>query len=181
MRYEKTSAFRYVSGAEGNESSSEKEQLTISPIVEPRRLQVLSNISFKARKGQLIGVYGPPSSGKTSLLLAALGQMRLTSGQVMRQGTCAYVAQRPWLVNTTLGENILFGEAYEAKRYYETQVVCKLRQEMKELPGGDEFRISDTGSEISIILRQKIALARAFYADRSVDTPSLHIPIHLNK
>jgi ABC-type transport system involved in cytochrome bd biosynthesis fused ATPase/permease subunit len=84
----------------------------------------------------------------------------------MRQGSCAYVGQNPWLINTTLGENILFGEAYDAKRYYETQIVCKLRQSIKELPSGTEITISDSGCEIPMMFKQKIALARAFYADR---------------
>ncbi|XP_011502426.1 PREDICTED: multidrug resistance-associated protein 9-like [Ceratosolen solmsi marchali] len=148
-------------------SSEEKQHLT-SSIFASKRVEVLFNITFKARKGQLIGVYGPPKCGKSSLLLAALGQMRMTSGQLMRQGSCAYVGQRPWLTQATLGENILFGEGYDAKRYYEAQIVCKLRQDVKELVGGDKYKISDSDNKISEILKQKIALARAFYADRDI-------------
>ncbi|OXU29439.1 hypothetical protein TSAR_016237 [Trichomalopsis sarcophagae] len=146
----------------------EKEKLTDQPTFQPKRIEILSSITFKAKKGQLIGICGRANSGKSSLLLAALGQIKMTNGQLMRQGSCAYVGQKAWLSNTTIRENILFEEAYDAKRYYEAQVVCKLRQDIKRLPDGDETEIGETGVEIPEALRQKIALARAFYADRDI-------------
>lgn len=135
--------------------------------LEPKRFAILSNINFKAKKGQLIGICGTPNSGKSSLLLAALGQIKMTSGQLLRQGSCAYVAQKAWLANATIKENVLFGDPFDKKRYYEAQVVCKLRQDMKNLPDADETEIgNESFAAVDQVLRHKISLARAFYADR---------------
>lgn len=63
-----------------------------------------------------MGVCGTVGSGKTSLLLSILGQMRLLKGQLARDGSCAYVSQQAWITNGTLRENILFGEAFMSTR-----------------------------------------------------------------
>lgn len=70
-------------------------------------------------QGHLVGICGVVGSGKTSLLLAALGQLHLLKGHVTRDGLCAYVSQEAWVLNATLRENILFGETFDAKRQVE--------------------------------------------------------------
>lgn len=84
----------------------------------------------------------------------------------MRQGSCAYVAQKAWIANATIRENILFEEPFDEKRYYEAQIISKLRQDIKRFPEGDETEIGEGGIDIPEDLKQKIALARAFYANR---------------
>lgn len=67
-------------------------------------------------QGKLIGICGEVGSGKTSLLNAVLGQMRMTKGKLCREGTCAFVAQQPWLINATLKQNVIFGEKFNAEK-----------------------------------------------------------------
>lgn len=67
-------------------------------------------------QGSLIGVCGQVGAGKSSLLSAALGQLREVQGKVSREGSCAYVSQQAWILNATMKENILFGETFNAKR-----------------------------------------------------------------
>ena len=43
-------------------------------------------------------------------------QMLHVSGKVAVQGTLAYVSQQAWIMNTTVRDNILFGEAYDHDR-----------------------------------------------------------------
>ncbi|XP_058809563.1 ATP-binding cassette sub-family C member 5-like isoform X2 [Phymastichus coffea] len=151
------------------DNATENEKLKLNPpTFEPKRIEILTNITFKAKKGQLIGICGRPSSGKSSLLLSALGQIKMINGQLMRQGSCAYVGQKAWLANATIKENILFEEVYDAKRYYEAQVVCQLRQDIRTLTDGDETEVGDDGVDVTESFRQRIALARAFYADRDI-------------
>jgi len=38
------------------------------------------------------------------------------SGQVLRDGNCAYVGQRPWIWTTTLRDNIVFKEPLNHNR-----------------------------------------------------------------
>lgn len=140
-----------------NESSQETEYV-----------EVLSTIKFGVAKGGLIGICGHVGSGKSSLLLAALGQLKIMNGCILREGSCAYVSQQAWIVNATFKENILFGNQFDAKRYYQTLTVCNLKEDLNMLPGGDETEIGERGINLSGGQKQRIALARALYANRYV-------------
>ncbi len=54
---------------------------------------VLRNINLEVPKGSLVIVIGQVGSGKSSLMLASLGEMRRTRGSTDLQGTVAYSAQ----------------------------------------------------------------------------------------
>ena len=56
-------------------------------------------------------------SGKSSLLNALLGEMHLQNGTVNVVGSIAYCEQRPWVLNATVEENILFGEKMNQQRF----------------------------------------------------------------
>lgn len=140
-----------------NESSQETEYI-----------EVLSTIKFGVAKGGLTGICGHVGSGKSSLLLAALGQLKMMNGCILREGSCAYVSQQAWIVNATFKENILFGNQFDAKRYYQALTVCSLKEDLNMLPGGDETEIGERGINLSGGQKQRIALARALYANRYV-------------
>ena len=59
------------------------------------------------------------------------------------QGSLAYVPQQAWILNTTLRENILFGEAFEEERYWNTLHACALMPDLKILPAGDRTEIGE--------------------------------------
>ncbi|XP_012526578.1 multidrug resistance-associated protein 5 isoform X3 [Monomorium pharaonis] len=138
------------------------------PMQETKYVEVLSDVHFGAPKGKLVGICGHVGSGKSSLLLAALGQLRMTKGHILREGTCAYVSQQAWIVNGTLKENILFGEEFDAKRYYHTITICNLKEDINMLPGGDDTEIGERGVNLSGGQKQRVALARAYYASRDI-------------
>ncbi|KAK7871844.1 hypothetical protein R5R35_006438 [Gryllus longicercus] len=145
-------------------------------------ITVLQDICFQAPKGKLIGVCGPVGSGKTSLILACLGQMRKLSGQVTRDGTCAYVSQEAWILNASLRENILFGERFDSKRYYEAIYACSLTEDINMLPGGDQTEIGEKGINLSGGQKQRVALARALYSNRDMyflDDPLSAVDAHV--
>ncbi|XP_066994509.2 ATP-binding cassette sub-family C member 5 isoform X2 [Anabrus simplex] len=135
---------------------------------ENKLMEVLDDINFNVPKGKLIGVCGHVGSGKTSLLLACLGQLKMMSGQVTRDGSCAYVSQEAWILNATLRENILFGESFNSKRYYEVVYCCSLTEDINMLPGGDQTEIGERGINLSGGQKQRVALARALYANRDI-------------
>jgi ATP-binding cassette subfamily C (CFTR/MRP) protein 1 len=64
--------------------------------------QVLSDISFSARKGELNCIVGRVGSGKSSLLQAILGDLHKVHGKVSARGTIAYVAQNAWIMNASV-------------------------------------------------------------------------------
>ncbi|XP_076234372.1 ATP-binding cassette sub-family C member 5-like [Calliopsis andreniformis] len=153
-------------------SSNAKDKVELENLNESSKeieyVKVLTDIKFEAAKNGLVGICGPVGSGKSSLLLAALGQLKMTHGHISREGSCAYVSQQPWIVNTTLKENILFGNEFDAKRYYQTLTICNLKEDINMLPGGDETEIGERGINLSGGQKQRIALARALYANRDI-------------
>ncbi len=43
--------------------------------------------------------------------------MTKVSGRVAIDGSLAYVSQQPWIMNSTLKDNILFGEPFNVEKY----------------------------------------------------------------
>jgi len=127
---------------------------------------LLVDISLLAPKGKLIGICGAPKCGKSSLLLAVLGHLHIMCGQVLRDGNCAYVAQRPWIWTATLRDNIVFKEPFQHTRYYNAVHNCVLSEDIGKLPHHDDTQIDETG--LSPGQKQRIALARALYSNRDV-------------
>ncbi|XP_049784173.1 ATP-binding cassette sub-family C member 5-like isoform X2 [Schistocerca cancellata] len=165
-----------------NSDATETEKLKSYIATSEKNENIISDINLLVSKGQLIGICGPVGSGKTSLLLAALGQMRITSGHVFRDGSCAYVSQEAWIQNATLKENVLFGETFEAKRYYEAVYSCALVEDVKQLPGADETEIGERGINLSGGQKQRVALARALYSNRDIyflDDPLSAVDAHV--
>jgi ABC-type multidrug transport system fused ATPase/permease subunit len=71
----------------------------------------LRNLDFTVIRGELVGIAGPVGSGKTSLLLACLGELKLVSGAGSRvHGTIAFVPQEPWIFSGSVRANICFGK-----------------------------------------------------------------------
>ena len=58
--------------------------------------------------------------------MTLLGEMNVTSGSVSLQKSVAYSPQEPWIISTTVRDNILFGETMMEKRYREVIDACAL-------------------------------------------------------
>ena len=126
--------------------------------------QVLKDINFKARKGELSCIVGRVGSGKSSLLQAFLGDLWKASGQVIVRGQIAYVAQTPWVMNTSVKENIVFGHRWDPDFYNLTLEACALQDDMKNLPDGDKTEVGERGISLSGGQKARLTLARAVYA-----------------
>ncbi|KAH3666042.1 hypothetical protein OGAPHI_004231 [Ogataea philodendri] len=140
------------------------------------------NISFKT--GKLNVIIGPTGSGKTSLLLALLGEMDLDKGKVFLPGitskedlipnpltglteSVAYCAQSAWLLNATIKENILFGSHYNEERFKAVIHDCGLTRDLEIFDDAEETEIGEKGITISGGQKQRISLARAIYSSAS--------------
>ncbi|KAG5323862.1 SUR protein, partial [Acromyrmex heyeri] len=121
-------------------------------------------------RGQLTIITGKTGSGKTSLLLAFLGEIQKTSGSMewTKGLKIAYVARQPWLQNATLRDNILFGSTYRSQRYRNVLHACALQPDVDILPGRDLTRIGERGINLSGGQKQRVTIARALYSDADV-------------
>ncbi|XP_060600262.1 ATP-binding cassette sub-family C member 5-like, partial [Ruditapes philippinarum] len=144
----------------------------------------LQDLTFVAEKGKLIGICGSVGCGKSSLLSAVLGRMIHVSGKVAVQGTLAYVTQQAWVMNTTVRENILFGEPYDPDRYHAVVESCALLQDFSDFVDGDQTEIGERGINLSGGQKQRISLARAVYSNKDIyllDDPLSAVDIHIGR
>ncbi|KAJ2522195.1 hypothetical protein GGI11_001797 [Coemansia sp. RSA 2049] len=155
----------------------------------------LKEINVQFPIGGFTIVAGPTGCGKSSLLSALIGEMTLTRGRILLPTVdfmniaardskyreiielsgeeraiydIAYVAQEAWLRNTTIRENILFGEPYDKERYEEVLRVCALKPDLRILPAGDRTEIGERGITLSGGQKQRITLARAVYSSHKI-------------
>uniref|UniRef100_A0A6B2KXT9 Uncharacterized protein n=1 Tax=Arcella intermedia TaxID=1963864 RepID=A0A6B2KXT9_9EUKA len=129
---------------------------------------VLSNITLQAKSGMLVGIVGRIGSGKSSLLNGILGEIPLQSGYMSIQGSIAYAAQQPWLLNNTLQENITFGTPFKQKRYQQILSICQLERDLELLPSGDQTEIGENGINLSGGQKARVSLARAVYSNANI-------------
>ena len=129
---------------------------------------LLRDVSFEANDKGLTVITGPVGSGKSTLLAAIAGEIIKSSGSVFCSGTIAYVPQTAWVFPGTLRENILFGEAYDEKKYTEVVEACALKEDINRFPNGDLSFVGEHGVVLSGGQRARVSLARAVYADAGV-------------
>jgi ABC-type multidrug transport system fused ATPase/permease subunit len=93
----------------------------LTPSRQKFSLRIKDDIVFK--QGALNIILGPTGCGKTSLLMALLGEMHyVPSGpgawmNLPRAGGVAYCAQEAWIQSMSIRDNILFGAPYDEVRY----------------------------------------------------------------
>ena len=126
---------------------------------------LLKNIDFKMKLGQKIAIIGTVGSGKTSMLLATLGEMPLVTGSILTKADTkiVYAEQEPLIVTGTIQSNILFGLPYEEEWYNEVCRACCLDAEFEEMPSGDMTKLGEMGHSLSGGQKSRISLARALY------------------
>ncbi|KAK5640037.1 hypothetical protein RI129_010848 [Pyrocoelia pectoralis] len=136
---------------------------------------LLSDISFKIKRGHLVAIVGPVGSGKTSLVHVILKELSLSSGSLEISGSCSYAPQEPWIFTSTVRQNIIFSSSIEQKRYEEVLNVCELKHDLGALSQHDLTIVGDRGASLSGGQRARIGLARAIY--RKADIYILDDPL----
>lgn len=104
---------------------------------------VLQDISLRIKKSDLVAVVGKVGSGKTLLLRALLGEvppLSSSSTALSISGTVSYATQEPFILNTSLRNNILFGSDFNEDRYEKVIDACCLRPDMHRLGPAGMYR-----------------------------------------
>ncbi|CAK6969621.1 multidrug resistance-associated protein 1 [Scomber scombrus] len=144
----------------------------------------LKRLNVCIPEGSLVAVVGHVGSGKSSLLSALLGEMDKLEGAVAVKGSVAYVPQQAWIQNSTLKDNIMFGQERMETWYQRVVEACALQPDLEILPAGDETEIGEKGVNLSGGQKQRVSLARAVYCDRAVyllDDPLSAVDAHVGK
>lgn len=110
-------------------------------------------------------IIGQVGSGKSSILLSILRELKLKSGTIKTNGSISYASQEAWIFNGTVRQNILFGREFDPKRYAKVVQVSALESDFKQFLQGDQTRVDDRGTSLSGGQRARLSLARALYTN----------------
>ncbi|MFI2236832.1 thiol reductant ABC exporter subunit CydD [Streptomyces chrestomyceticus] len=179
----------------GDEPAPDSTALSVEGLVvrHPGRSEPsLAETSFEVRPGETVALVGPSGAGKSTLLNVLLGFATPAAGRVRVGGRdlaaldpeawrrqIAWVAQRPYLFAGTIADNVRLARP-DAD---DPSVRAALRDAgaldfVSALPDGAETVLGEGGSGLSAGQRQRLALARAFLADRPVlllDEPTANL------
>lgn len=144
------------------------------------KLELIHGLNLSVVRGELVMVTGKVGSGKSSLLRALLGELKIAPGSSVVRAKpeikLAYVSQEPWIFGESLRDNILVGRPYDQDRYEAVVQACALERDLDLLPDGDATLVGPRGVALSGGQRARVNLARAVYDD-STDVYLLDDPL----
>ena len=143
---------------------------------------VLRDISFTARKGELVAFVGSSGAGKTTLVNliprfyeVTRGVIRVDGMDVRKaklgslRGQIAVVTQENILFHDTVWNNICYGQtSVSRERVVQAAQAALAHDFIEELPQGYQTLIGERGTRLSGGQRQRIAIARAILKDSPI-------------
>ncbi len=140
---------------------------------DPER-QVLRNVSFEARRGETIGIVGPPGSGKSTIAHLIPRFYDVDSGSITLDGqdirdvtlqslrqAVAVVQQDSFLFTTTIENNIAYGDPWaKDPRIERAAELAQLHNYVLGLPAGYDTVVGERGVSLSGGQRQRLSIAR---------------------
>lgn len=129
----------------------------------------LKSISLDIKPGESVAIVGGVGSGKSSLLLSVLGELKMSKGDISFTGIkegkkpkLAYLPQEAYIVNATLLENILFGQKFDSAEIRKAVHHSVLEKDLKSWTSGLRTEIGEKGVNLSGGQKQRVGLARAY-------------------
>ncbi|KAF7325835.1 ATP-binding cassette transporter [Mycena kentingensis (nom. inval.)] len=168
--------------------SNEVQDGTVTPSRQRFTLRIPEELLFK--RGGINLVLGPTGSGKTSLLMALLGEMHFVPPSpgswfnLPRSGGVSYAAQESWVLNETIRDNILFGAPLDEERYKKVLFQCALEPDLQLFEAGDKTEVGEKGLTLSGGQKARCTLARAIYSKAEIillDDVLAALDVHTSK
>jgi ATP-binding cassette, subfamily B, bacterial len=144
--------------------------------------KIIENLNLFIKKGEHIGIFGKSGIGKSSFASLIMGFYKVDSGEILIDGinieylskktlrkNIGIVRQSYYLFNTTIKENILYGNP-EADEEMVIEALKKVRlfNFINSLENGMDSVTGEKGVKLSGGQRQRIALARVFIKNPTV-------------
>ena len=143
----------------------------------PDGKKILDDISFSAKKGQIIGITGAVACGKSTLGKAFLceypyeghitvdGAELQNMEQSVRTGIVGYLGHDPELFNDSVENNVLLGDSKNSDTYL--NAAC-MKQEVAEMTDGKNTLIGSGGTYLSGGQAKRLAFARTLCHDKPI-------------
>ncbi|AJI74838.1 ABC transporter family protein [Francisella philomiragia subsp. philomiragia ATCC 25015] len=148
----------------------------------PDGTQALKNISVTIEKGKKTAFIGPSGSGKSTLVDLLMGFYTAQSGSIyiddkqinsinVIQRLFAYIPQQIILYDTSIKENIAFGEpkvSINETKVWECLKMAQLDDFVSNLNKGLDTFVGENGIRLSGGQRQRLGIARALFQNPQI-------------
>ena len=149
---------------------------------EAQETPVISDVTLDIKPGERVGILGRIGSGKTTLLRLLAGLYKPDQGLVLVDNAdirqirpddvrknMSIVFQNPVLFSGSIRDNLLMGNPEATDEELLSSVrAAGCEQFIGMLPGGFDFPLTERGRELSVGMRQSLAVARALIAKPSI-------------
>jgi ABC-type multidrug transport system fused ATPase/permease subunit len=144
--------------------------------------EVLKDVSFQIKAGQMVGIVGPTGSGKSTVVSLIPRFYDPTAGTIKIDKTdirafklgglrnqIAYVLQETVLFRGTVAENIAYGRGGATREeILEAAKLANADEFIAKMPHGYDTMVGDRGDTLSGGQRQRIGIARAIIRDNPI-------------
>ena len=138
-------------------------------------VNVLDNLNFSVKRGDIIALVGPSGGGKSTLADLIPRFYDPTAGTILIDGNninsitieslrskMGIVTQETFLFNTSVAENIAYGlKDYPLEKIIEASRTANAHNFIAEMPQGYDTVIGERGVKLSGGQRQRLTIARA--------------------
>lgn len=155
-----------------------KDEITFENVsfkYENSEVNVLDNINFIIKRGEIIALVGPSGGGKSTLADLIPRFYDSTSGRILIDGNdvknitleslrakMGIVTQETFLFNTSIAENIAYGlKDYPLEKIIEASKTANAHNFISEMSEGYNTIIGERGVKLSGGQRQRLTIARA--------------------
>lgn len=132
--------------------------------------QALHDVSIDVPAGSSVALIGGVGAGKSTLLRTLAGLHIPRTGAITTTGIdttlrprAAYVPQEAFIMNTSVLNNICFGDMVDVDRLQRALHSSGLLPDLALMPAGLDTEIGERGVNLSGGQRQRVSLARAAY------------------
>lgn len=138
---------------------------------------MISDISFKANKGEMVAFIGATGSGKTTLINLIPRFYDATGGEVLVDGVnvkkyklselrkkIGYAPQKALLFSGTVEENVCYGaDTTDSERLNEALEISQAKEFVEKLTDNVKSKISQGAVNVSGGQKQRLSIARSLY------------------
>ena len=135
------------------------------------RTFLVPNVTLEVATGELVILIGRVGGGKSSILYSLFNEMDIVnpeSSSKYLKNDCIYLSQKPWILNKSVKRNIILNKPFKEELFQQALKCAGLKQDIDKMPQKEDTMAGKKGEKLSGGQRWRVALARAFYQEKSI-------------